>query len=142
MLVVTGYAAAQGTPAITPAPPATATPDLVTSAPRGTVTGKVTNGTAASPAPSNISVTLLINHENATVIHMDTQTAADGSFQFNNVPIVTGYDYVAAALYRDHIFNSAFLVGDASTTTLTLPISIYELTETRRYSQSAAARRS
>jgi hypothetical protein len=124
------YVAAQGgTPGITPSPPASATPDLVTIAPRGMVTGKVTNGTAASPAPSNISVTLLINHENATVVHMDTQTAADGSFQFNDVPIVTGYDYVAAALYRDRIFNSAFVVGDAATTALTLPISIYELTE-------------
>ncbi len=106
-----------------------ATPDVITSAPRGTVTGKVTNGTAASPAPTNISITLLINHENATVLHMDTQTAADGSFQFNDVPIVRGYDYVTAALYRDHIFNSAFLVGNAENTNLNLPINIYELTE-------------
>ena len=129
VLMGSGYAAAQGTVVVTPIPPATATPDLVTSAPRGTVTGKVTNGTAASPAPANIGVTLLINHENATILYMDTQTAADGSFQFNDVPIVTGYDYVTAALYRDHIFNSAFLVGNASTTTLNLPVSIYELTE-------------
>ena len=39
----------------------TPTPDVISTAPRGTVTGKVTNGTAASPAPTNITVTLLIN---------------------------------------------------------------------------------
>lgn len=60
---------------------------------------------------------------------METQTAADGSFQFNDVPIVRGYDYVTAALYRDHIFNSAFLVGNADNRSLNLPINIYELTE-------------
>src|ERR1041385_8219075 len=77
LLMGSGYATAQETP--------TPTPDVVTNAPRGTVTGKVTNGTAASSAPSNVSVTLLINHEDATVVHMDTKTAADGSFQFNDV---------------------------------------------------------
>ncbi len=107
----------------------TATPDLLATAPRGTVAGKVTNGTAASPAPANISVTLLITTENTTVFNLETQTAADGSYQFNDVPIVTGYAYVTAALYRDRIFNSPFLVGDAATTTLNLPINIYELTE-------------
>ena len=120
-LVCSGYTSAQET--------STSTPDVISNAPRGMVTGKVTNGTAASPAPTNVSVTLLINHENATVLHMDTQTAADGSFQFNDVPIVRGYDYVTAALYRDHIFNSAFLVGNAENTNLNLPINIYELTE-------------
>ncbi len=107
----------------------TATPDLLATAPRGTVVGKVTNGTAASPAPSNISVTLLITRENKTVQSLETVTGADGSYQFNDVPIVTGYAYVTAALYRDRIFNSPFLIGDAANTTLTLPISIYELTE-------------
>lgn len=107
----------------------TATPDLLAAAPRGTIVGKVTNGTAASPAPSNISVTLLITSENTTVQSLETVTGADGSYQFDNVPVVTGYVYVAAALYRDRIFNSPFLVGDSATTTLTLPISIYELTE-------------
>src|SRR5438552_17006355 len=97
LLVVSGYTSAQETPTS-----ATPTPDLITNAPHGTVTGKVTNGTAASTVPANISVTLLINHEDATVLHMDTKTAADGSFQFNDVPIVAGYDYVTAALYRDH----------------------------------------
>ncbi len=121
MIVCSGYVAAQGIP--------TATTDVIANAPRGTVTGKITNGTAAASPPANISVTLLINHDNATVQHMDTQTAADGSFQFTDVPIVMGYDYVTAALYRDHIFNSAFLVSNASTTTLNLPINIYELTE-------------
>ncbi len=121
LFISSGYAAAQGTP--------TATVDLITGAPHGTVTGKVTNGTAASPAPSNVAVTLLINHDDNTVFHLNTQTAADGSFQFNDVPLVTGYDYVTAAFYRDHIFNSAFLVGNTANTALDLPINIYELTE-------------
>ncbi len=107
----------------------TATPDVMASAPRGIVTGTVTNGTAASPSPTNINVTLLINHENATLQHMETVTGTDGSYQFTDVPIVAGYDYVAAALYRDRIFNSPFLVGDTTTTNLNLPINIYELTE-------------
>jgi len=121
ILTYGGYTTAQEKP--------TPTTDVISTAPRGTVTGKVTNGTAASPAPTNVKVTLLINHENATVVHMDTQTAADGSFQFNDVPIVKGYDYVTAALYRDRIFNSAFLVGNENNTNLNLPINIYELTE-------------
>ncbi|MBI1282251.1 MAG: hypothetical protein GC179_29260 [Anaerolineaceae bacterium] len=121
MLTFSGFTAAQETP--------TPTPDLISTAPRGTVNGKVTNGTAASPAPTNITVTLFINNDNLTVWHMDTQTTADGSFQFNDVPVVKGYDYVTAALYRDRIFNSAFLVGNEDNTNLTLPINIYELTE-------------
>lgn len=120
-LVRSGYTLAQGTE--------TPTPDVITNAPRGTVSGKVTNGTAASPAPSNITVTLLVNHDNATVVHMDTETTADGSFQFNDVPIIKGYDYVTAALYREHIFNSPFLVGNEENLNLNLPINIYELTE-------------
>lgn len=119
MVVGSGYTAAQET----------ATPDVMAIAPRGIVTGKVSNGTAASPAPANVSVTLLINHENATLLKMNMQAAADGSFQFNDVPMVTGYDYVTAALYRDHIFNSVFAVGNAATTLFNLPITIYELTE-------------
>ncbi|MCA0457220.1 MAG: hypothetical protein LCI00_24825 [Chloroflexi bacterium] len=115
-----GFAHAQDT---------TTTPDPLASAPRGTVTGKVTNGTAASPAPSNISVTLLVTTENTTVLSMETVTGADGSYQFTDVPIVSGYAYVTAALYRDRIFNSAFVIGDAAAITMTLPINIYELTE-------------
>lgn len=107
----------------------TATFDILATAPRGIVTGKVTNGTAASPAPANVSVTLLVTAENTTVFNLETLTAADGSYQFNDVPIVTGYAYVAAAVYRDRIFNSPFVVGDAAATTISLPINIYELTE-------------
>jgi len=108
---------------------ATATPDVLAIAPRGTITGKVSNGTAASTVPTSLNITLLINNNDVTVQRMETQSSADGSFQFTDVPMITGYDYVTAASYRDRIFNSIFQVGNAAKTSLDLPITIYELTE-------------
>ncbi len=105
------------------------TPDPFADAVRGTVTGQITNGTAAASVPSDQQISLIISSEGVALQQLDTVTSPDGSFTFADVPILSGASYVAAAIYRDRVFSSAFATGDPSVTTIDLPIAIYEPTE-------------
>ncbi len=94
-----------------------------------TVTGHVTNGTAASTVPADLVITLVISPPNAQSQQLKADFHPDGSFIFNDVPIIADADYVAATIYRDRVFNSQFVKGAAGTSTFDLPITIYEPTE-------------
>lgn len=108
----------------------TPTATAVISAPLGIVSGKITNATAASSVPAGLTVSLFARDPNgATVQKLDVITQADGSYRFDNVPMVMEYEYVTAVVYRDQVFSSLFIKGDPATATLDLPIQIYELTE-------------
>ncbi len=98
-----------------------------TASPLGTITGKVTNGTANSTVPPDLVVTIVIDEGNASPQQFHTPINPDGSFHVDNVPIIADANYVAATLYHNHVFNSAFIKGSA--TPIDLPITIYEPTD-------------
>jgi mono/diheme cytochrome c family protein len=95
----------------------------------GTVSGRVTNGTAASAVPPDLQVSLGVSNQ-GTLVKRDQQTiAADGSYTFTDVPMITGADYVVVTVYRERVFSSDFVTGDSTKTAMDLPLTIYELTE-------------
>lgn len=105
--------------------PAT-TPDLTSA--KGQVTGHVVNGTAGSPVPADLKVTLRI-HENGNIEPYDTTVKSDGSFTFDNIPIRPQSNYFASTIYQDRQFFSDVTTWDQTKTTLDLPLKIYEVTE-------------
>jgi mono/diheme cytochrome c family protein len=112
-------------PAATPEPESTGE----ASAPQGTVSGSVTNGTAASIVPPDLQVNLVITNQGSLVSQEQLTVNVDGSYRFESVPIIDNADYVVATVYRERLFTSEFVIGDAAVTALELPLTIYELTE-------------
>ena len=115
-------------PATTPEPESTSEANQTPSV-TGTVSGHVTNGTAASGLPADLQISLVVSNQGGLVKQLQTPLAADGSYTFADVPIITGADYVVAAVYRERLFTSEFVTGDASKTAMDMPLTIYELTE-------------
>lgn len=98
----------------------------------GTVSGQITQGTAGGAAvPANMEVTLLALDAGALIAQFTARADADGRFIFNDVPIAASLTYVASTVYRQRAFSSPFVVADGSGDALSLPITIYELTEDR-----------
>ena len=62
-------------------------PTIPPDAPHGSVTGRVTNGTAASAVPPDLNITLVISQQGNAVQQLKTAVNLDGSFAFNDVPI-------------------------------------------------------
>lgn len=107
----------------------TATPDPFADATHGSVTGRVTNGTAASSVPAGQPVSLLISTSDSILHQIDTVVNPDGTFAFTDVPIIAGAHYTAISVYRNRVFSSPFATGDPAVPAIDLSITIYELTE-------------
>jgi mono/diheme cytochrome c family protein len=116
------------TPAATPEPATTAEANTITSTVRGTASGRITNGTAGGSVPPDLKVTVYVSAQN-NIQRFETTSGADGTFSVKAVPILADANYIAAALYRDRLFTSAFVSGDVAKPALDLPINIYDLTE-------------
>lgn len=100
----------------------------------GTVSGQVTNGTAGGSVPADIPLTLFIFDAQFNQQQAEGTINADGSYTFNGVTLDSTFTYVVTANYRDRVFASDILSGEALTAdmgdgTLDLPVTIYELTE-------------
>jgi mono/diheme cytochrome c family protein len=115
----------QAPPEITPEPESTAE----FAGPLGTVSGLVTNGTAASSVPADLQVNLLVINQGQRADSRQMSINADGTFTFTDVPIIEGASYITATVYRDRVFSSGFVTGEPAVTTMDMPITIYELTE-------------
>lgn len=122
LLVVLTHSAAL---AQTPSP----TIDLLANAPRGSITGQVRNGTAAAPSLGSLQISLFISGLEGIADTLQTTSAPNGTFRFDDVPMVAGYEYVTAVIYRDRTFSSAFTTLEEGLQTLDLPIATFELTE-------------
>ncbi|MBZ0275490.1 MAG: c-type cytochrome [Anaerolineae bacterium] len=94
----------------------------------GTINGRVTNGTAFGEVPAGLTVQLLVSNGVST---QTFQTTIDGDhvYRFENVPLTPANQYVVAAVYRERVFSSAVVPGAAAVTEMTLPLTIYDLTE-------------
>ncbi len=101
----------------------------------GTLSGQVTNGSAAGTVPADLALTLFIFDADFNQQQLTTTADATGAYTFSDVPLDASYQYVVTANYRDRVFASDILSGDslpadlADGSVLTLPLTIYELTE-------------
>jgi mono/diheme cytochrome c family protein len=134
LAVTNPTAIAQAAPPETTAQPATTPPPEATSevtleaAARGTVTGHLTNGTAGGDSTKGLKVTLFAS-DGQNVQQLEATTDDKGGYSIQNVPMIPNGDYVAVTTYRERVFNSAFVKGEAGKTAFDLPITVYELTE-------------
>lgn len=110
-------------------PAATVEPTPAAAAATITVTGKLT----AAPGieiPTGLTATLYGFDDMNQVYEAQTDLAADGSFQFDNVEFASGRAYMAIIEYQGLTFNSDVYHGEdtLTETTIDLPITYYQTT--------------
>jgi len=93
----------------------------------GSVSGQLTNGTAGASIPDAQVIRLFAVDEQFESQIFETTANADGTFRFEDIPMRSDLQYVLTAEYNDIRFMSEFATVDSTTTELTLPISIYEI---------------
>ena len=111
--------------------PAT-TADANTANTTGVVGGKVINLTSGGTVPTDLSLSLYVvsgQNPQAPQQVLDTKIKADGTYQFENVPIGTDQHYVVMASYKDTVFTSDMVAGDPAHPQVDLPINIYEVAD-------------
>ncbi len=119
----TAEAASAATQAVAPA-----TTEVVAAA--GSVSGSVTNQTDGGSVPADLMLNLhVISSDGANTQTLNTTVNADGSYSFADVPIETGWQYLLTTLYAGVSFSSDVITGDAANPQLTIPLSIYEITD-------------
>lgn len=95
----------------------------------GTVTGEIIQCTAGASTPDIISVALHVINAEGNEADFEMQVLQDGaSYNFENILIRHDYTYVITAIHNEVLFYSEVQYGTPETPTMTLPISIYEVT--------------
>jgi mono/diheme cytochrome c family protein len=95
---------------------------------KGTITGKLSNGTSGSTVPANQEVSLRI-FDNFQEQHPLTATVkADGTFAFDDLDLPEGRAFIVTTRYADVLYASEVAEVAADTKTYDLPITIYETT--------------
>lgn len=98
------------------------------------IRGQISNGTAGESVPDDQEIVLFLFDDEFNQQQLTTSVNAEGQFAFDDVPYSDGSAYVATTNYRERVFASGVVRGeamvqDAADGTLELPITIYELTE-------------
>lgn len=110
------------TTAATPLPASTA----------GTISGTVTNGTAGGTVPPGLTLTLrvfdLTSADQRVEDTRETTLNADGTYTFTDVTIQAGRAYDVFTFYHDRAFGNSTVVETVTETSLSLPVSLYEIT--------------
>ncbi|MEW6716995.1 MAG: hypothetical protein AB1345_05805 [Chloroflexota bacterium] len=91
----------------------------------GVVGGQVTNGSGGE-LPSNLEVTLHGFDETQEVLTRTVTLQADGSYLFEDVDFVPGQVLFVTARYAGITFASALEMVGSETTTIELPLTIYD----------------
>jgi mono/diheme cytochrome c family protein len=111
-------------------PPPAETPDVAAGVlVEGTVQGRISNGTAGGSVPAGLVVDLFYYDETLRETSLQTTTDASGAFSFPAVPISDRFQYAAIVEYNGRSFFSPPVFGDPSVGSLTLDVTLYELTE-------------
>jgi hypothetical protein len=100
--------------------------DAAQTAALGVVTGRVSNGTAGASLPAAQEVILHIVDNDFNEETFTTSAAADGTFRFENVPMLAERDYLITAEYNDGLFLSGLTPGDPAVLEIDIPVTIYE----------------
>lgn len=92
----------------------------------GVVNGRVTNGTTDAGVPASLLVTLHVIKSEFEEQAVETPVAADGAYQFADVPFDASYQYVVTAAHSGVMFVSEIITVDPAQTEIRLPVTIYE----------------
>lgn len=95
----------------------------------GVVSGTITFGTTgASDLPADLTVTLHVVDNQFNEDTFETTPDSSGAFTFTNVPIRSDRGYAATVVFQGRFFASQFLTGDPANPSMSLPITLYEVT--------------
>ena len=96
----------------------------------GSISGKITNGTADGAVPAGLAVQLhVINQDFSSDNTTDGVAADDGTFQFADVEMKADMGYAVTAEYNGTIFASEVVPGTLDAPALDLPLTIFEATD-------------
>jgi mono/diheme cytochrome c family protein len=103
-------------------------PNQLTAERPGSVTGKVTNGTAGGAVPAGLAITLHSFDGQTLLGTFTTTAAADGGFHLDAVPFTPSRQFLATAVYHGVTYASQVGTFDAAAGTMNLVLPIYETT--------------
>jgi len=106
------------------APPA----QTPTEVPLGAITGQVKNATTQQPV-GGLSVTLRRWQQDSELSPLTTTAAADGTFRFDQLDAGANAFYQAQVTFQDVAFPSQFVSFEPNTSQLSLPINLYDTTD-------------
>ncbi len=98
------------------------------------IIGQMRNGTASGTLPAAQELKLFAFDADFNQTETIATTAADGSFVFEGIPHAQGAAYIVTTNYRERVFASDLLRGEALDAAaadglVELPLTIYELTD-------------
>ncbi len=94
----------------------------------GTITGKVTNGTAGASVPPDQKVDLYVITSQGASDPIEITVNADGTFTFANINIRPDQRYLVTTKYKGRAFGSEAKDGDPVANKMDLPVTVYETT--------------
>ena len=93
----------------------------------GTVHVQVVNG-SNGPVPDDLEVTLYAFEDMQMIFTQTINTGSNGQYDFLNISMPAERVFLAGAIYQDTMFGSDIAMPDGMTTTLTIPVTIYDVT--------------
>jgi mono/diheme cytochrome c family protein len=94
-----------------------------------TITGNLTNGTNDASIPPNMTVYLRYGSSADDIQDLSAIVQTDGSFRFENIPLVAEYGYVVNTVYQNTTFVSNVKEARELQQDNNLSLVIYELTD-------------
>ena len=86
----------------------------------GALDGQVLPGTAGSLLPEQTLLRLRYGNNEVGFSFAETTAAADGNFQFNEIPLTGEFEYVIGAVYDERFFSRRVFPGEAPAPTITV----------------------
>ena len=92
----------------------------------GSVTGKISNGSAGASLPADLEVTLLGYDGDQEVVRLATTPESDGSFSFEGMEYVPGRLFFSMLVHEGLTYRSEVVHAAADGSAVDLPITIFE----------------
>jgi mono/diheme cytochrome c family protein len=94
----------------------------------GTVTGRISNGSAGAPLPVDLEISLFGYDGDQEVVKETTTLGSDGSFKFEGLEHVPGRLFFTTVFHDGLTYRSEVAHGASDGSALEMPITIYETT--------------
>ncbi len=94
----------------------------------GSVTGRISNGSAGALLPADLKVTLLGYDGDQEVVRVATTLESDGSFKFEDLEYVPGRLFFSMVVHEGLTYRSEVVHAAADGRAVDMPITIFETT--------------
>ena len=94
----------------------------------GSVTGKISNGSAGASLPADLEVLILGYDGEQEVVRIATAIESDGSFKFENLEYVPGRLFFSTVVHQGLTYRSEVAHAASDGSAVELPITIFETT--------------